>query len=328
MIKNVSIRNFKSIKELNFKAKRVNVFIGEPNTGKSNILEALGMFSLIQSQKGTMPIRYQSVSNLFYDNEIHNQEFSIRADQYFCNITPDFLEVSLEDDKEGMRRGLFTFDLEEKEREIVASHQEVFSFPFKHYLFQLLDKYDDPFAKYLRPPYGANLFEVIRANKELRTFISSLLKEQGYRLGLRIKEKEIETIKEIDDILYTYPYQTLSDTLQRVIFHWAIIETNNNSTILLEEPESHMSPFYIRDIAERIARDKSNQYFLVTHNPYFLVTLVEKTKLSDLSVSASYLEDYQTKLKPFTKEDLEEITDLDTAIFFNLDKFIEVESIV
>ena len=60
MIKNVSIRNFKSIKELDFKAKRINVFIGEPNTGKSNILEALGMFSLVHNYKtGEVPIRYQ-----------------------------------------------------------------------------------------------------------------------------------------------------------------------------------------------------------------------------------------------------------------------------
>lgn len=38
MISPVSIQNFKSIRHLEFEARRVNVFIGEPNTGKSNFL--------------------------------------------------------------------------------------------------------------------------------------------------------------------------------------------------------------------------------------------------------------------------------------------------
>jgi len=45
MITKLGIKNFKSIKSLELDCKRVNVFIGEPNTGKSNILEALGLLS-------------------------------------------------------------------------------------------------------------------------------------------------------------------------------------------------------------------------------------------------------------------------------------------
>jgi AAA15 family ATPase/GTPase len=41
MFTKVSIRNFKSVKELEFEPRRVNVFIGEPNAGKSNLVEAL-----------------------------------------------------------------------------------------------------------------------------------------------------------------------------------------------------------------------------------------------------------------------------------------------
>ncbi|QXO95666.1 AAA family ATPase [Methanospirillum purgamenti] len=45
MISNLSIENFKSIKKLGLKCRKVNIFLGEPNTGKSNILEALGILS-------------------------------------------------------------------------------------------------------------------------------------------------------------------------------------------------------------------------------------------------------------------------------------------
>jgi AAA15 family ATPase/GTPase len=40
---NLEISNFKLIKHLGLDCKRINLFIGEPNTGKSNILEALGI---------------------------------------------------------------------------------------------------------------------------------------------------------------------------------------------------------------------------------------------------------------------------------------------
>ncbi|MBC8229921.1 AAA family ATPase [bacterium] len=45
MIEKLAMKNFKSIKDLEIDCGRVNLFIGEPNTGKSNILEAIGLLS-------------------------------------------------------------------------------------------------------------------------------------------------------------------------------------------------------------------------------------------------------------------------------------------
>ena len=45
MITKLSIANFKSIRQLDIDCKKINLFIGEPNTGKSNILEALALLS-------------------------------------------------------------------------------------------------------------------------------------------------------------------------------------------------------------------------------------------------------------------------------------------
>ena len=328
MIKNISIQNFKSIKQLDFKAKRVNIFIGEPNTGKSNILEALGMFSLIHSREGDVPIRYQEVSNLFYDDISYPDELSVKADQYSYTIQGRQLKAFTSKDT-SEERELFSFALDKKTVSNKIGYREGSSFSVKYYHFKVLESYKDFYYNILRPPYGSNLFEILKNSKMLKSMFSAILQEKGYQLGLRQKQQEVEAIKVMDDTLtlYTYPYQTISDTLQRIIFYLAVIETNKDATILLEEPESHMSPFYIRDLAERIARDTDNQYFLITHNPYFLVTLIEKTKLLDLQVSVTYLKDYQTKLKHLSKEDLGELTELDTAIFFNLDKFIEVGSI-
>jgi len=47
LIKRLAVENFKSIRRLELECRRVNVFIGEPNSGKSNLLEALGLLSLL-----------------------------------------------------------------------------------------------------------------------------------------------------------------------------------------------------------------------------------------------------------------------------------------
>ena len=70
-IKSLHIQNFKSIKDLKLNANRVNVFIGEPNAGKSNILEALSFFSINSMDNNFRSmIRYKSTRNLFYDSVI------------------------------------------------------------------------------------------------------------------------------------------------------------------------------------------------------------------------------------------------------------------
>ena len=78
LINTVQIKNFKSVKDLSFSAKRVNVFVGKPNVGKSNILEALSLFcaGYLKVDKKLFEefIRLNNIRDLFYkrnsDNEI------------------------------------------------------------------------------------------------------------------------------------------------------------------------------------------------------------------------------------------------------------------
>ncbi len=45
MIHRLRIENSKSIKELDLELNRINILIGEPDTGKSNILEAISILT-------------------------------------------------------------------------------------------------------------------------------------------------------------------------------------------------------------------------------------------------------------------------------------------
>ncbi|MEP7128327.1 MAG: AAA family ATPase, partial [Chitinophagales bacterium] len=96
LITYLSINNFKSIKELELKdCRRVNLFIGKPNTGKSNILEALSMFCgpmTLSHQSFLSPfVRFNNYNDLFTGNDIKNPIYvktnfnSVRLRWHFAN---------------------------------------------------------------------------------------------------------------------------------------------------------------------------------------------------------------------------------------------------
>ncbi|MEM9830052.1 MAG: AAA family ATPase [Bacteroidota bacterium] len=318
MIQKVSITHFKSIKQLSLEAKRVNIFIGKPNVGKSNLLEALGLFSLSHGNQGQ--IRYKDYNNLFYDNDL-SQNIVVAADDFTCLVSPgnNIPAIHALNEKDSTHN-LFDYYIQTNDLR-VSNHGMI-----KYYLFRVLEQFEGYYT-FLEPPYGKNLFQVLSSNKKLRSIVSEILVDQGSQLLLRQQDREIEIAKVIDQILYAYPYQTLSDTLQRLVFYLAAIKTNKNSTLLFEEPENNLFPFYSKYLAEEIAEDTDNQYFLVTHNPYFLLSLAEKTNKDDLQIFITYLEDYQTKVKLLNSDEVSELLDLDASIFFNLDTFLEGESV-
>ena len=91
--------------------------------------------------------------------------------------------------------------------------------------------------------------------------------------------------------------------------------------LLFEEPEANTFPFYTKYLAELIALEESNEYFIATHNPYLLLSLVEKTPMDQIAVFLTYMENYETKLRQFSNEELSDLIDLGSSTFFNLDKF-------
>jgi len=66
MIKNLIIKNFKSIEEVNIKLGSINAFVGPNNSGKSNIMDALNLII------GEV---YPS-SRSFSDKDFHNYDKS------------------------------------------------------------------------------------------------------------------------------------------------------------------------------------------------------------------------------------------------------------
>jgi len=321
MIKRLEITNFKSIRHLILECRRVNLLIGEPNTGKSNILEALGIFS---SPYGRLEnfVRFKSLSDLFHDENL-NENIEITADNR--NLEIKFEDLKFKGECYEGERSLFSFEYS-YEGGISFSHSEKDS-PFKFYRFAVLREFPRREAGLLLPPSGENLLSVLMSSKDLRKMVADIFKRYKLRVVLKPQENRIEVQKEVDDIIISYPYFLVSDTLQRVIFHLVAVEINSDSIISFEEPEAHAFPYYTKFLAERIAMDSDNQYFITTHNPYFLLSVLEKAPRDEIAIFVTYLEGYETKVKPLSDEDKREILESEMDAFFNIDRFIEDEEV-
>jgi len=319
MIRELEVKNFKSLKYLKMSCKRVNLLIGKPNAGKSNILESVGIFSFPYGNLSDF-IRFENMINVFYDenleekigidNDIYHFELKFGSGRFVGNC---FGKIPA-------KPPLFQFDFDyggtgSETRSAISL--------FKFYRFAIMKQFVRQESNFLLPPRGDNLLSILQTNKSLRKVVADIFSEYGLRIVLKPQEHKIEIQKEIEDVIISYPYSLVSDTLQRIVFHLASIETNKDSIIIFEEPEAHAFPFFTKFIGEKVALDKTNQYFISTHNPYFLISVIEKASRDDIGIFVTYFEDYQTKIKPVSTEKFPEILDLDASVFFNIDQFLE-----
>jgi len=129
--------------------------------------------------------------------------------------------------------------------------------------------------------------------------------------------------KQLEDIIIAFPYSLASETLQRLIFYLTAIHSNQNSILAFEEPEAHAFPYYTKYLAEVIALNKNeNQYFISTHNPYFLLSMLEKTPKTEIAIFNTQLENYQTKVRALTEDDIKEVLEKGIDIFFDIERFL------
>jgi AAA15 family ATPase/GTPase len=318
MLTNVHIQNFKSVRDLKFEAKRVNVFIGEPNTGKTNILEALALLS--EGVHGPAEFkevfRFRSVADLFTDQQVATP-IAMATSECQCSLS--------------FNGQMFRFIARKGGEEMHYNLPQTgnpaewvnLQFGIKYYRFRPGGTTTTQSIGAFQPPFGANLTSILHTSKGLRSRVNDLFRSRDFRLEIRPVENELRIAKVVDDELFSFPYDSISETWRRLVFYMAVLETNQQSTILLDEPEANTFPFYTAYLAERIALDESNQFFLTTHNPYILGSIVGKTPVKDLAVFVATMENFCTELKPASPDGLSKILDYGPDAFLNLDKIVE-----
>lgn len=365
-ITSAAIKNFKSIKELELKdCRRVNLFIGKPNTGKSNILEALSMFcgpmSFVDQAFLSPFIRFNLYNDLFSGNDIKNPIYvrtnlnTLRLRWHFADAfefvidTPDEEVIqSLPQDgrlqeiqsifnqelsKYGTKhpnksRSLFFKVLSsDKNSDANKGYNENYISPIRKYYFQKGVKHGNPFSIFLVAPNGNNLPAVLYQQPDLLEFLGQMIHEE-YGLSLSIVQAKNQILLQQSKGYFssTVEFDLISDTLQRLMFYTAAIASNSESILLLEEPEVHSFPPFLSIIADRIARDEKNQYFITTHSPYLLNTILANINKEDVAVNIVDYIDFQTYIRRITEEEISEVLSYGPGgsamdVFFNLEKF-------
>jgi len=317
MLTKVNIQNFKSVRELSFDAKRVNVFIGEPNTGKTNILEALALLSegVHGPNEFKEVFRFRTVADLFTDQQVVTP-IQVSTPECLCSLSFQAAQFRFTS-KRGGGADKQSYSLDQTGNTTSWINLQ---YGIKYYRFKGSAQTGIQSFEGLQPPFGANLTSVLYTNKGLRRRVSDLFRTRNFSLEIRPVENEMRIAKTIDEELFSFPYASASETWRRIVFYMAVLETNQNSTLLLDEPETNTFPFYTTYLAERIALDASNQFFLTTHNPYVLSSIVGKTPMKDLNIFISTMEGFYTALKPISSEGLSRILDYGPDAFLNLDK--------
>lgn len=324
MIRKLQIRNFKSIKALDLKCSRINVFIGEPNTGKSNILETIGLLHLFADRYKTykepdvsLMLRVSQWNQLLYGQDL-SQRISIVADKttvelHYNDRTKRFDAYSGEERVESLNPGL-----------LYVTGKNLPSAKFALYRFNKREQFPFMEANFAVPPDAPNLLELLR-RKDIHQGLQPYLTEVNLDLDLTTRTIRLGLQAAGEGIRETIylPYSALSESLQRIIFYTAIVLGNKNMAVALDMPEAHMHPPHVKKLAELIARDENNQYFITTYSPYMLISLIEKTPKDELSVFLTYKDHNETKVKTLANEQIEEVLDMDVDVFFNLDKFLE-----
>jgi hypothetical protein len=260
---------------------------------------------------------------IFYDGLIADQSVEIKISTK--EIDPTGICVTFNTDHYEVRKweGNSTFRKLDKRGRYKGSTNFGHTRDIKFFRFRNLSKYDVEEPGSLKPPSGTNLFSVVFGSEALRETMKEFYLKYGLKLFMKPHERIFELVKQANDSLISYPYTLTSDTLRRIIFYTVAIASNKDSVLVFEEPESHAFPYYTKYLGERIALDKTNQFFIATHNPYLLSAVIEKARKEDIQVFITYFKDFQTHVKPLTANQLSELMEADP--FFNMDRFIEDE---
>ncbi len=349
----IEIKKFKSIEHIKFECKRVNVFVGPPNCGKSNILESVGLlgaeFVCVSSEKKRVFknfVRSRKIADIFRNKRLKNKiefksdlcDYEIIADKLYFSRSDILQDLNIDRNKiptNAVALVLQRFKKKFGDNETAAFFlTEDLSFKFfgswfidssvKNYKFDDDIVFSDLGRPFLHPPDGSNLPEVLNSNEELRAFAAGLFESYGKKMVVTIGDSNVsEQIDLTGSMVAQFPFHLMSDGLKRILFNFAAVITNENSIVLLEEPESHYYPYYSKLLAEKAAL-RDNQYFFTTHNPTFILTLLSKIPKEELAIHYVDFDKKNrcTRIRTLSEGEFQSLLDYDVDPIFELDQLM------
>ena len=322
-IDNIYIRNFKSISTCEISnCRRINLFIGRPNVGKSNIIEALSTFTIPylrenSSKKLSNLIRIENETELFHNGNWESGS-EISTNLFRCNIEfnpKEALRFFLDANGEN-----YAAKVGDKMNVSALSTQSDFQTNIKKYSYKHNVIYKRGHSRYLLPPFGSNLLSIIENYEELKNDVLRLFADYKLEVAFDKSSQTIKIIQKNEDGIFLIPYNSIADTLQRIIFYKAAIISNDNTILLFEEPEAHSFPPYMSHLTQQMIHKSDNQFFVATHSPYILNDLLEHAT-DELAVFNVDYQDKQTQIRELSRSELHDIMQYGVDVFTNNEMF-------
>ena len=163
--------------------------------------------------------------------------------------------------------------------------------------------------------------ETVANLPDLKSNLAELFHGYGLRMMFDSGSQQIKAMRENGLDMFLVPFNSLADSLQRLIFYKAAIESNQNKVLCFEEPEAHTFPPYISNVVNDIIVGESNQFFITTHSPYVMSSLLESAG-DDLAVYVVDMEDNSTIVRRLTDNQLQEAYDNGMDMFYNLEAYL------
>lgn len=328
IINHIHINNFKSIKNIVLEdCRRINLFIGKPNVGKSNLLEAMSLFCLpylkyAKKKSIQQFVRVENDAELFFDGHIEKpiqlETDVISAEMHLNNMGLSYL-LNYNDSKDsGLSLSFSNLVLSGKKNIDISPTN-----PFRSYFYPTLFEKEKLPLNYLLPPNGSNLMNIVTLLPDLKKDLTSIFADYGLKYVFDTNSQEIKVLKEKNPgEIFLIPFQSIADTLQRLIFYKAAIESNNNAVLIFEEPEAHSYPPFISKITQSIIQSANNQFFITTHSPYVVNDFLELTG-DELAIYFVDFKNGETLVKRASESDKQEIYEFGVDLFFNTETFLK-----
>lgn len=327
LIQNIEIKNFKSLKDVKLAdCKRINLLIGKPNVGKSNLLEALSLFCLpflkyLRKKDLQQFIRVENISELFCNGNVE-ADIQVSADgkeAVVRRMPQGGMEVDLRNMVSGEEMTLpFSSTLTMTKKNI----PDMADNPFRCYFFPLSLSKENSSLNFLLPPSGGNLMSTVSALPSLKEELSGIFHEYGLKYVFDAGSQEIKVMKESGDgEIFLIPFHSLADTLQRLIFYKAAVLSNKQSILLFEEPETHTYPPYITNVVQSIINSTDNQFFITTHSPYIINALLEQLT-DEVAIFFVEMKSGNTVVQRATDDEMQEIYESGVDLFFNIETYL------
>jgi AAA15 family ATPase/GTPase len=331
-IDNIEISNFKSIKHLKIDGcKKINVFVGMPNAGKSNILEALGLFGFLEKSNVNLKdfVRYKNFSDLFFEGNFTDDFTIIETKETTLALFFKNGELKLHNkNKEFNISTLINIDgtgnskLTKKELEEIIHNVN----PVKKYSFNGVTKNISSKETDLTFPFGNNIGQIISSIPRLRNQVNGIFKQNNLKLLIEKGTNELKIFKEYQDgTVFTLPYEMIADTIQRLIFYKAAIMSNKETVLLFEEPEAHCFEPYILEFTNDVKYDENdNQFFIVTHSDFIIKEFLrDEESKENTNIYLVNNIDGETQVKLLEKDKNEDVYEYGMNVFFNFESLWE-----